>query len=201
MVVATRGRTAAARAQATDAYARPVPARPEVFEFSRTSTERVLTRIAQLDASHVGWLNIQPAVFEEDVRPLPSLLTMFGRRSPQLTLGTWTASEESRRGLTHETVGVQHSRPQRLRAVLAEHGLSVPDDWQVIQDTPRRGFVARLPAEPDHAKMLTWLLDATVAVSPVETTGRWRAMVHWVERGLEARPGEGRRRGFFGREQ
>jgi hypothetical protein len=177
-----------------------VPARPEVFEFSRADTERVLTRMAQLNASHVGWLNVQPSVFEEDVRPVPSLLTMFGRRSPQLTLGTWTAAEETRRGLTHETIGVQHSRAHRFRTLMAEQGLTIPDDWHVIQDAPRRGFVARLPPEPDHAAVLDWLLDATVAVSPVETTGRWRAIVHWVERGLDARPGEGRRRGFFGRD-
>lgn len=175
--------------------------RPEVFEFSRADTERVLARMAQLNSSHVGWLNIQPAVFEADVRPVPNLLTMFGKRSPQLTLGTWTAAEQTRRGgLTHETIGVQHSRPHRFRTLMAEHGLTIPDDWQVVQDAPRRGFVARLPPEPDHAAVLDWLLDATVAASPVETTGRWRAMVHWVERGLEARPGEGRRRGFFGRE-
>ncbi len=168
--------------------------RPEIIEFEPPDTERVLARMLQMAASRVGWINLQPAVDEDELKPVSTFSLLLGRRSPQLTLATWTASEVVRKGITPESIGIQHSRPHRVRALLADEGRSIPDDWRVVQDAPRRGLVALLPEEVDHAFVLGWLLEATAIVSPIALTGRWRALVHWSEPVRGAGPGGYRRR-------
>ena len=154
---------------------------PETLEFEPPDVERVLSRMAQMAASNVGWINLQPAVEESELKASSGIGALFGRRNPQLTLATWTASEVVRKGITPEQVGLQHSRAYRVRSLLGDEGMTIPADWHVVQDSPRRGLVALLPEDVDHAAMLDWLLQATKIVSPVTLTGRWRALIHWAE--------------------
>ncbi len=160
----------------------------ETFEFDPPDFTRVLARMEQMASSRTGWVNIQPAVAPEKLSPTIGLGALFGRRSPQLTLATWTASEELRKGITPESVGLQHSRPHRIRAMLGDADVPIPTDWHIVQDAPRRGFVALLPEEVDHRAVLEWLLEATKTVSPIELTGRWRAMIHWSQPERGRRP-------------
>lgn len=161
---------------------------PEVLEFEPPDLERVLSRVNQMASSHVGWVNLQPAVVEDELsRRGPGLLSLFGRRPPELTLATWIAGVETRRGFGPESVGIQHGRAQSVRRLLADDDVEIPGDWRVVQDAPRRGFVANLPEQPDRAAVIAWLIDATAIVSPVETTRRWRALIHWAEKPMEPR--------------
>jgi hypothetical protein len=62
-------------------------------------------------------------------------------------------------------------------AKLLELGLALPEGWRVVQDHPRRGLVAKLPAGADDVKVLGWLIRAAGALCAVPRTGRWRAEV------------------------
>jgi hypothetical protein len=166
-----------------------VARRPETFEFDPAELDRVLSRMEQMAAAQLGWINLQPAVSDDELKRPGPFAALFNRRSPQLTLATWTASERVRKGVTPESVGVQHSRPHRVRALLGDEGKTIPQGWKVVQDAPRRGLVALLPEEIDHREVLEWLLDTTVVVSPITTTGRWRAIIHWSEAVRGAGPG------------
>lgn len=167
--------------------------RPETLEFEPPDNDRVLARMQQMAASRVGWINLQPAVNEDELKPTSSIAALFGRRNTQLTLATWTASEEVRKGVTPESVGLQHSRPYKVRSMLGDEGMVIPTDWRVVQDAPRRGLVALLPEQVDHAAIIDWLLRATEIVSPITLTGRWRAMMHWSKPVRGAGPSGSRR--------
>lgn len=68
------------------------------------------------------------------------------------------------------SVGIRHGAGQQARAVLANFNLEVPDGWRVIQDGPRRRFVAEVPAD-DHIAVREWLVAAATALSTVTLTG------------------------------
>jgi hypothetical protein len=62
-------------------------------------------------------------------------------------------------------------------ATLRDLGLPLPEGWRVVQDHPRRGLVAKLPAGADDAGVLDWLIRAAGALCTVPGTGQWRAEV------------------------
>jgi hypothetical protein len=55
----------------------------------------------------------------------------------------------------------------------------VPDGWYVIQDNPRRGFVAQVPDTVPDADVLDWLLRAAAVLAAVPLSGDWRVMIHF----------------------
>lgn len=131
-----------------------------------------------LEARHAGWVNLQPGV-PAQVLELPSTsVSLFHRRPRELTLATWTAGTMRRGVLRAACVGIQHGRPDRVRALLGSGGLAVPTGWRVVSDRPAVGFVAQIPEGSSHAEVLAWLLRAVEVVSPVPLEGPWRASVH-----------------------
>lgn len=149
-----------------------------MIEFSRDDTAEVLAAMRRLAGARSGWVNLQPKVDEEQVARTSSLSAFFGRRPPQLTLGTWTASRDGRNGPEPASVGVQHGRAHRVRVLLADEGRALPAGWRVRQDAPRRGLVADLPDDAGLGEILDWLLDTVEVVSPIHVTETWRAMVY-----------------------
>lgn len=153
--------------------------RPTIIEFSRDGTGEVLTAMRGLGRARSGWVNLQPKVATDRVARTSSISALFGRRPPQLTLGTWTAPGDGRHGPEPASVGIQHGRAHRVRVLLADEGRPLlPSGWRVRQDAPRRGLVAELPEDVDLGEVLDWLLATVELVSPVEVTGTWRAMVY-----------------------
>lgn len=154
---------------------------PQVLEFRPPDIAAVLAAMAGLAHDQAGWLNLQPEVLGEPPRRRGSLVSLFERRPPELTLATWTPARRGRRGTEPATVGIQHGRPERVRNLLAAAGMQMPAGWRLVQDQARAGLVARIPAGADgedHEQTLTWLLRAVDAVSAQPLSGRWRALVH-----------------------
>ncbi len=151
---------------------------PEVIEFRPPDLGEVVTRMAWLEERAGGWVNFQPEVRGVPPRRPSALVSLFERRPPELTLATWAPGR--RRGPQAEpaTVGIQHGRPDTVRSLLVRAGLALPPGWRLVQDRPRAGLVARLPAATPHEEVLAWLLEAVQVVSSFPITGTWRALVH-----------------------
>jgi hypothetical protein len=75
-------------------------------------------------------------------------------------------------------VGLQHAGGPHAVRHLRDLGHPVPEGWRVTQDHPRRGLVAEVPAEADHAAVLGWLIEAGLALCEVPVTGLWRADIY-----------------------
>jgi hypothetical protein len=114
-----------------------------------------------------GWVNLQPEV-DVDAEPAsqPSgLFGLFGSRGPAVPFCTWHPGERS--------VGIQHSTGGRLK-----ERVDVPAGWRVVQDHPKRGFVAQVPADVTDAEALAWLVHTAGPLSGLPLLGRWVAEVH-----------------------
>jgi hypothetical protein len=75
-------------------------------------------------------------------------------------------------------VGVRHATGPKLVDRLAGYDHPVPEAWDVVDDSPKRGLVAHLPDPVDHGEVLAWLLRTGEAVTAVPLTGEWRASEH-----------------------
>lgn len=116
------------------------------------------------------FVNLHPGVDPEEVPPPPSqspLGNLFGNRGPVVPLATWTPGE----------IGLQHMAGTRAVRFLAGKGVTVPEEWYVVADHPRRGLVLRTYDTPPEVA-LRWLVQAATAVCPVPITAPWRAVVH-----------------------
>lgn len=152
---------------------------PELVEFRPDEAGAVVAAMAAMHAAHEGWINVQPAVNEDDL-PAPGspLFGIFSGSGPAVPLITWAPGEKRRRGFGRSTVGVQHGSGPKAADRLRESGRPLPEGWVVVQDHPKRGLVAAVPPDADDADVLAWLIDAATALSRVPFTGTWRAAIY-----------------------
>ncbi len=124
-----------------------------------------------------GWINVRCEVDADSIAPQQSFLEQILRKNaPDAALGTWTPPEAATTSFQH--IGIQHHLGARLLPELERWGITRPDGWRRIQDSPRRGLIVAIPAATEHKEVLTWLLQMLVQASRVSTTGRWIATVH-----------------------
>jgi hypothetical protein len=114
-----------------------------------------------------AYVNLHPGVDAEAVPADSPLGNLFGNRGPTVPLATWTPGE----------IGLQHMAGQRVTRFLAERGVTIPDDWYVVAEHPKRGLVVRTYQTP-VAEVLAWLVRAATATCPLPITGPWHAVVH-----------------------
>ena len=139
----------------------------------------VLDAIDELSEAGRGWINLQPAVHDDDdPEPHPSAGGMFSSRSGELPMATWTAPAAGRKGVDPATVGIQHGAGMRALPWLAELGIDRPAGWRVLADSPRRGLVLAVPDAADAADVLDWLLRATRHLCAIDVPPRWQAVCY-----------------------
>jgi hypothetical protein len=152
--------------------------RPEEIEFLPGQLGPVLTHMEALTEAASGWINVRPIIEAEHQPPPPGPLSIFGGSIHKVPTATWMPGKVERSGSIGSTrIGLQHAGGPRVVIKLRELGLAVPEGWRVVQDHPRRGLVAKLPAGADDAAVLDWLIRAAAALCTVPATGRWRAEV------------------------
>lgn len=134
--------------------------------------------MAALEADRSGWVVIEPVVEAEALDAAPRTGGLFSGRGPAVPELSWVPGRVGRRGPGPVSVGVRHASGPRLKQRLADEGHPVPHTWTVVDDNPRRGFVAQLPDGADPALVLDWLLTVAESVTAVPLTGRWQAVVH-----------------------
>lgn len=146
----------------------------QLIEFERGDTSQVEAALASLDVG--SWMNIEPFVPEDDLAELrartPSaLLRIFSAKGRAIPFGTVVVAP------TELSVGLEHAMGQRVEPQLRELGITVAATWRRQQDHPKRGVVYAVPRDESPAVLLRWILDAASAVSGVEISGRWTAVV------------------------
>jgi hypothetical protein len=136
----------------------------------------VLAVMADLANRRDGWVNLQPAVPEEDLPPPPSGFgALFPSPSFDVPLGTWMPGRDAE---APDSVGLQHAAQRKVAGPLAGLELTIPEGWVLRQDHPRRGLVIDLPPGTPPAAVLGWLIPAATALCLLPLTGDWRALVH-----------------------
>jgi hypothetical protein len=153
--------------------------RPEEVEFRPDQLGPVLIHMEALTEAASGWINVRPVIEAEHQPPPPGPLSIFGGSVHKVPTVTWMPGKVERSGSTGATrVGLQHAGGPRVVAMLRDRGLPLPEGWRVVQDHPRRGLVAKLPAGADDAHVLDWLIRAAATLCTVPATGRWRAEIY-----------------------
>jgi len=146
---------------------------PEQIDFALNDRGPVLARMEQLTQRRKGWINLSPAL-DEDEEPPPSSSTfgLFSGRGPDVPLCTWVPGPPVE-------VGIQHGTGAKAKQVLRDLGRPVPDGWRVTQDHSRRGIVIVVPDGTDDERVLEWILDAGAALaSHLKLAGWWRAAIY-----------------------
>ena len=137
-------------------------------------TDADVMPVVQAVAGGADWVNLDPDVDDDDLPPPRGALgALFSGRGRDIPRATWVGATPK----DSASVGVEHGAGRRVRDVMGELGLALPSAWTIIQDHPRRGFVAAVPQD-DLVTTFEWLLAAATALSSVPLTGRWQAEVH-----------------------
>jgi hypothetical protein len=151
---------------------------PDLVVFGAEDTGEVVARMRDLQVDRSGWINVDPEVTADDLERAPRTGGIFSGRGPAVPELSWVPGRPGRRGIPPVSIGVRHASGPKLVDRLAGDGHPVPADWDVVDDSPRRGLVARLPEGADPDEVLTWLLHTGELVTAVPLTGRWRASIH-----------------------
>src|SRR5205823_1167968 len=108
---------------------------PEQIDFATDNRTAVLASMDQLAESGKGWVNLSPAL-DEDEEPPPrsSTFGLFSGRGPDVPLCTWVPGPPVQ-------AGIQHGTGTKAVRVLRDLGEPVPNGWRVTQDHSRRGLV------------------------------------------------------------
>ena len=149
---------------------------PDQIEFRYDEWEPVLERMAEMTRARQGWLNLYPETVEdrEEDEGTSVFGGLFGRRGPAVPMGTWVVATDR----APASVGISHGAREKVVPRLREAGVHARNGWHLVQDNPRRGLVARLPADARPDEILAWLMSAIDELCPVALTGRWLAEVH-----------------------
>ena len=146
---------------------------PEQLDFLLDDRATVLARMEQLSERKKGWINLSPALDEdEDPPPRSSTFGLFSGRGPDVPLCTWVPGPPVE-------IGIQHGAGAKAVGVLRDLGRPVPDAWRVTQDHSRRGLVVLIPDGTPDDQVLDWLLTAgTALASHLKLAGWWRAAIY-----------------------
>jgi hypothetical protein len=158
-----------------------VAAPPEIVEFRVDDPTAVVTRMDEILQRGRGWINLQPAVSEQEAARAANsagLFRLFSGRGPAAPFCSWVPGGRTRSGIDYVSLGIQHATGPKAVARLAESGVPVPETWHTMNDHPKRGLVVAVPTNVPNADVLAWLLRAAGALNQAETVGTWRAFVY-----------------------
>jgi hypothetical protein len=149
---------------------------PEQIDFALDNRSTVLARMERLRETKKGWINISPAVDEDQELPeRSSTFGLFSGRGPDVPLCTWVPGPPVE-------VGIQHGAGSKAVNVLRNLAEPVPDGWRVTQDHSRRGLVVVIPDGVSDDQVLDWLLRAGRALaSHLKLAGWWRAAIYGTQ--------------------
>ena len=147
---------------------------PEQIDFASNDRTTVLARMDRLVKRGKGWINLSPAIDEEqEAPPRSSNFGLFSGRGPDVPLCTWVPGPPVE-------IGIQHGAGAKATQLLRDLGHPVPDGWRVTQDHSRRGIVAVVPDGTTNERVLDWLLGAgTALASHLKLAGWWRAAIYY----------------------
>ncbi len=154
---------------------------PELVEFRPEDSSAVaeIARVmAELTAAQKGWINLYPGIHPDDEPPTPSILgSLFSGTGPPVPVCTWVAPQATQKP-PHPELGILHKSGPKAVRTLAADGITVPDQWRVLADHPRRGLVIAVQPDSPHREVLDWLMRAGAALTRIPLTGSWQAAIN-----------------------
>ena len=120
-------------------------------------------------------MTVEPGVDDEHRVEPPGMFTWFTARGPKVPVGTFVPGSEREPA----SVGLSHGAGRDAGERLADSGVVAPADWAARQDHPKRGMVWEVhPQRVDAEAVVRLLLEGTVVLATVPTTGGWVATIH-----------------------
>jgi hypothetical protein len=151
---------------------------PELVEFTVDDRAPIVTVMRSLLHDRDGWINVQPAVYPEDLPDASPVLTrVFSPRGPEVPLGSWVPGARKRGRVEPVSVGLQHHAGPRSLWRLRDAGHPLPEGWRMRADHPRRGLVLDAPDGEDPDVTLQWLITAAELLTDFELPAEWHAGV------------------------
>lgn len=123
------------------------------------------------DHSFAGWINIGPALKDEqiDILPQPNMISKWlSGRGPKIPMATWSPSRSSSLSLPSMRsrsqssnsstsssamclVGIEHGTGPNALDRLSHAGITLPAGWHKVQDHPKYGVVVKFALDKDCA--------------------------------------------------
>ena len=147
----------------------------EIFYIDSESHQDLELAIKKIIDLEDGWINVEPSVDEEDHNEVPGFFAWFSARGPKVPVGTFVPG--SKQSLA--SVGIAHGSGRGASDQLEGLGVKPPASWISRQDHAKHGLVWEIP--PNHtvpSEVTSMILQGTIGLSTVPTTGGWTATLH-----------------------
>ena len=136
--------------------------------FERSDLSVVVAAMADIAAAADGWVNIGPALSNEQAAQIPTrsgLGAWFSSRGPTVAMGTWMPAPATGRAQAAQ-VGVEHGQGPDALKRLEQAGLVLPAGWLKRQDHAKHGVVVENDAEADLSLVVDWMVRAVTILTP-----------------------------------
>mgnify|MGYP001171402362 FL=1 len=135
----------------------------------------LVAAVEALASDGEGWMNVEPGVDDEDRVEPPGMFTWFTARGPKVPVGTFVPGSDREPA----SVGLSHGAGRDAVERLVDAAVAPPTDWVARQNHPKRGLVWEIhPQRVDAGAVVRLLLEGTVVLATVPTTGGWVATIH-----------------------
>ena len=148
----------------------------EIFYIDSESHHDLESAIKKVIELEDGWINLEPAVDENDQNEVPGFFAWFSARGPKVPVGTFVPGNKQ----NFASVGIAHGSGRGASDQLEELGIKPPESWISRQDHAKHGLVWEI--SPSHivpSEVVSMILQGTVGLSTVPTTGGWTAILHY----------------------
>lgn len=149
-------------------------ATPPLETFTSAERAAIAEIVSEFSAAGNGWFNLSPDIPEDvPVPPTPGVLAVFSKRGPFVPVLTWIAGNQANGKKVLPQIGIQHGHSKRAMDALNDHDFSIPGDWRVLSDHPKRGCVIETTGSESHAEVTDWVCDLALTLCIPPTNGNF----------------------------
>ena len=122
----------------------------------------------------IFWFNIEPDVDQRSVHTGSIFWKAFSSRGPRIPQFTWTSATDRKGNFQPSEIGLTHPTGIAVLDRIKSFQINVPNEWQLIQDHPKRGIVFQLPETYDPEEVVVFATSVIPVVSPFEFEGSFK---------------------------
>ena len=122
----------------------------------------------------IFWFNIEPDVDQRSVHTGSIFWKAFSSRGPRIHQFTWTSATDRKGNFQPSEIGLTHPTGIAVLDRIKSFQINVPNEWQLIQDHPKRGIVFQLPGTYDPEEVVVFATSVIPVVSPFEFEGSFK---------------------------
>ena len=122
----------------------------------------------------IFWFNIEPDVDQRSVHTGSIFWKAFSSRGPRIPQFTWTSATDRKGNFQPSEIGLTHPTGIAVLDRIKSFQINVPNEWQLIQDHPKRGIVFQLPETYDPEEVVVFATSVIPVVSRFEFEGSFK---------------------------